>query len=98
MFFQTVKFLFLCLILNIFYSLVYHDILTPTTKAADHDVPVIPEEIIERGLMSLADYEEASAKALSLFEYGQQVTLEHGLVLVDTKYQFGKVNDGSIFC
>ncbi|KAJ1396095.1 SAICAR synthetase, conserved site, partial [Sesbania bispinosa] len=72
------------------------NILTPTTKAEDHDVPVTPDEIIERGLMTRADYAEASEKALSLFEYGQQVALEHGLILVDTKYEFGKANDGSI--
>ncbi|KAK7301142.1 hypothetical protein RJT34_12003 [Clitoria ternatea] len=72
------------------------NILTPTTKAADHDVPVTPDEIIEMGLMTQADYEEVSEKALSLFEYGQQVALEHGLILVDTKYEFGKANDGSI--
>ncbi|XP_058773391.1 phosphoribosylaminoimidazole-succinocarboxamide synthase, chloroplastic-like [Vicia villosa] len=72
------------------------NILTPTTKAADHDVPVTPDEIIEKGLMPRADYVEASEKALSLFEYGQQVALEHGLILVDTKYEFGKANDGSI--
>ncbi|KAL5558556.1 hypothetical protein UlMin_034767 [Ulmus minor] len=72
------------------------NILTPTTKAADHDVPVTPAEIIESGLMSRADYEEVSRKALSLFEYGQRVALEHGLILVDTKYEFGKGADGSI--
>ncbi|XP_045820856.1 phosphoribosylaminoimidazole-succinocarboxamide synthase, chloroplastic-like [Trifolium pratense] len=72
------------------------NILTPTTKAADHDVPVTPDEIIENGLMNRADYVEASEKALRLFEYGQQVALEHGLILVDTKYEFGKANDGSI--
>ncbi|EEF48582.1 purine biosynthesis protein 7, pur7, putative [Ricinus communis] len=72
------------------------NILTPTTKAADHDVPVTPSEIIERGLMTRADYDEASRKALKLFEYGQRVALEHGLVLVDTKYEFGKGADGSV--
>ncbi|MED6176919.1 Phosphoribosylaminoimidazole-succinocarboxamide synthase (SAICAR synthetase) [Stylosanthes scabra] len=72
------------------------NILTPTTKAADHDVPVTPDEIIERGLMTRADYEEVSRRALSLFEYGQRVASEHGLILVDTKYEFGKAEDGSI--
>ncbi|KAM1203740.1 phosphoribosylaminoimidazole-succinocarboxamide synthase, chloroplastic-like [Malus sylvestris] len=72
------------------------NILTPTTKAADHDVPVTPDEIIERGLMTQAEYDEVSRKALSLFEYGQHVALEHGLILVDTKYEFGKGQDGSI--
>ncbi|CAJ1971716.1 unnamed protein product [Sphenostylis stenocarpa] len=74
----------------------FENILTPTTKAADHDVPVTPDEIIERGLMTQADYDEVSEKALSLFEYGQQVASQHGLILVDTKYEFGKANDGSI--
>ncbi|KAG8632859.1 hypothetical protein MANES_18G062300v8 [Manihot esculenta] len=72
------------------------NILTPTTKAADHDVPVTPSEIIEQGLMTQADYDEASRKALSLFGYGQRVALEHGLILVDTKYEFGRSSDGSI--
>ncbi|KAJ7958952.1 Phosphoribosylaminoimidazole-succinocarboxamide synthase chloroplastic [Quillaja saponaria] len=72
------------------------NIITPTTKAADRDVPVTPDEIIRNGLMTKADYDEASRKALSLFEYGQRVALEHGLILVDTKYEFGKGRDGSI--
>ncbi|KAK8552160.1 hypothetical protein V6N13_120579 [Hibiscus sabdariffa] len=72
------------------------NILTPTTKAEDHDVPVTPDEIIERGLMTRAEFDEAREKALSLFEFGQRVALEHGLILVDTKYEFGKSSDGSI--
>ncbi|KAG6671944.1 hypothetical protein I3842_16G030100 [Carya illinoinensis] len=72
------------------------NIVTPTTKAADHDVPVTPDEIVQHGLMTQADYDEASRKALSLFEYGQSVALEHGLILVNTKYEFGKADDGSI--
>ncbi|KAB5516061.1 hypothetical protein DKX38_026750 [Salix brachista] len=72
------------------------NILTPTTKADDHDVPITPEEIVKSGLMTEADYCEVSSKALSLFEYGQRVALEHGLILVDTKYEFGKGSDGSV--
>lgn len=72
------------------------NILTPTTKAADHDVPVTPDEIIKLGLMTQDEYDEASSKALRLFAYGQQVALENGLLLVDTKYEFGKDLDGSI--
>ncbi|XAR62112.1 Phosphoribosylaminoimidazolesuccinocarboxamide synthase [Bertholletia excelsa] len=72
------------------------NIITPTTKAADHDVPVTPEEIVQRGLMTQADYDEASRKALSLFEFGQRVASEHGLILVDTKYEFGKGKDGTV--
>ncbi|XP_024962638.1 phosphoribosylaminoimidazole-succinocarboxamide synthase, chloroplastic isoform X1 [Cynara cardunculus var. scolymus] len=72
------------------------NIITPTTKAADHDVPITPDEVVRQGLMSQADYDEASRKALSLFEYGQRVASEHGLILVDTKYEFGKGPDGSV--
>ncbi|CAI9772771.1 unnamed protein product [Fraxinus pennsylvanica] len=72
------------------------NILTPTTKAADHDVPVTPQEIVQRGLMTQDDYDEVSGKALSLFQYGQQVALERGLILVDTKYEFGKGSDGTV--
>ncbi|RZC47383.1 hypothetical protein C5167_040332 [Papaver somniferum] len=73
------------------------NILTPTTKAVDHDVPVTPDEIIKRGLMTPDDYDEVRSKALSLFEFGQRVALEHGLLLVDTKYEFGKGADGTIY-
>ncbi|PIN17244.1 Phosphoribosylaminoimidazolesuccinocarboxamide synthase [Handroanthus impetiginosus] len=46
--------------------------------------------------MTQADYDKASKAALSLFEYGQRIALEHGLVLVDTKYEFGKGSDGLV--
>lgn len=72
------------------------NILTPTTKAADHDVPVTPDEIVKSGLMTQDEYDEASRKALSLFEYGQRVASENGLILVDTKYEFGKSRDGTV--
>ncbi|KAF3339298.1 phosphoribosylaminoimidazole-succinocarboxamide synthase [Carex littledalei] len=72
------------------------NILTPTTKAVDHDVPVTPNEIIEMGLMTKDEYDEVSQKAMNLFAFGQEVALEHGLLLVDTKYEFGKANDGTI--
>ncbi|KAH9756383.1 phosphoribosylaminoimidazole-succinocarboxamide synthase [Citrus sinensis] len=72
------------------------NILTPTTKAEDHDVPVTPDEIVKLGLMTEAEFDEASRKALRLFEYGQRVASEHGLILVDTKYEFGKSSDDSI--
>ncbi|URE14084.1 Phosphoribosylaminoimidazole-succinocarboxamide synthase [Musa troglodytarum] len=72
------------------------NILTPTTKAVDHDVPVSPDEIIQLGLMTQNELDEVSNKALALFAYGQQVALENGLILVDTKYEFGKGADGTI--
>ncbi|XP_038977760.1 phosphoribosylaminoimidazole-succinocarboxamide synthase, chloroplastic-like, partial [Phoenix dactylifera] len=53
-------------------------------------------QIIKLGLMTQDEYDEVSSKALSLFAYGQQVALENGLLLVDTKYEFGKGADGTI--
>ncbi|GAQ88070.1 phosphoribosylaminoimidazole-succinocarboxamide synthase [Klebsormidium nitens] len=72
------------------------NILTPTTKAEDHDAPVSPQEIVEQGLMSKEDYGFVAERALALFAYGQKVAAERGLLLVDTKYEFGKAADGSI--
>ncbi|KAH9298860.1 hypothetical protein KI387_030542, partial [Taxus chinensis] len=72
------------------------NVLTPTTKAADHDVPISPEEIVEQGLMTRDELNEVCMKALALFEHGQNVASKHGLLLVDTKYEFGKAADGSI--
>lgn len=72
------------------------NILTPTTKAADHDVPISGKEIVEQGLMSKEDYEEVASRALALFSFGQEEVKKHGLLLVDTKYEFGKAADGSI--
>ncbi|KAI5064054.1 hypothetical protein GOP47_0020724 [Adiantum capillus-veneris] len=72
------------------------NILTPTTKATDHDLPISGEEIVGRGLMSQKDFEDVRERALALFAFGQQVAAEHGLILVDTKYEFGKAPDGSI--
>ncbi|CAI7830145.1 unnamed protein product, partial [Closterium sp. NIES-54] len=72
------------------------NILTPTTKAADHDEPVTPEEIVSRGLMTREEFETTRDLALKLFAFGQQVAGEHGLILVDTKYEFGKDSNGNI--
>eukprot|EP00897_Mesotaenium_endlicherianum_P002118 jgi/Mesen1/1934/ME000146S01020 len=73
-----------------------HNMLTPTTKAADHDEPVTPHEIVERGLMTQAEFEDVRDKALRLFAHGQEVAREHGLLLVDTKYEFGRDASGCI--
>ncbi|KAF3338865.1 Phosphoribosylaminoimidazole-succinocarboxamide synthase [Carex littledalei] len=48
------------------------------------------------GLITKDEYDEVSQKAMSLFAFGQEVALEHGLLLVDTKYEFEKANDGTI--
>ena len=71
-------------------------ILTPTTKHEEHDRPLSPDEIISEGWMSRADWESTSTIALKLFSFGQQVAREHGLILVDTKYEFGTDGPGNI--
>jgi phosphoribosylaminoimidazole-succinocarboxamide synthase len=73
-------------------------ILTPTTKARDgeHDAPVTPAEIVEQGLLTAAQWDDVSAKALALFAYGREVAASRGLFLVDTKYEFGLDADGTI--
>ena len=72
------------------------NVVTPTTKAEDHDEPISPEDIIKRGLMTEEEWATASAAALRLFAFGQQEAAKRGLLLVDTKYEFGKdEEDGS---
>ena len=72
------------------------NVITPTTKAEDHDEPIAPADIVARGLMSQADWDAASAAALRLFEFGQREAASRGLLLVDTKYEFGKDADGNV--
>ena len=73
-------------------------IITPTSKAFDggHDEPLTPAEIIEQGLLTAAQWERVSEIALALFARGQQVAAERGLILVDTKYEFGTDAEGNI--
>jgi phosphoribosylaminoimidazole-succinocarboxamide synthase len=73
-------------------------ILTPTTKAHDgeHDAPVTPTEIIERGLLSSAQWDAVSRTALALFARGREIAAPRGLILVDTKYEFGLDHAGRI--
>jgi phosphoribosylaminoimidazole-succinocarboxamide synthase len=71
-------------------------ILTPTTKAEEgHDEPISREEILERGLVPEAAYLEMERLALALFEQGSAHALERGLLLADTKYEFGDGGDGA---
>lgn len=72
------------------------NVVTPTTKAADHDEPISPAEIVKRGLMTQAQWDAVSAAALALFARGQTVAASRGLLLVDTKYEFGVAPDGRI--
>ena len=117
------------------------NVITPTTKAESHDVPISPAEIVEGGHMSQADWDkvcpdppntpqtssppvpppphapkhpvipasppdtslsplppsQVSAAALALFQFGQEQAALRGLLLVDTKYEFGKGADGEIY-
>ena len=73
-------------------------IITPTSKAFDggHDEPLTPAQIVDQGLLTRAQWDEVSAKALALFERGQKMAAERGLILVDTKYEFGCDETGRI--
>ena len=73
-------------------------IITPTSKAFDgaHDAPLTPAEIIEQKLLTPAQWEQLSAHALALFARGQKMAADRGLILADTKYEFGVHPDGSI--
>ncbi|MHC1692780.1 MAG: phosphoribosylaminoimidazolesuccinocarboxamide synthase [Sphaerochaetaceae bacterium] len=73
-----------------------HPILTPTTKEAGHDHAISPEAIIQEGWMESREWETASQAALELFAFGQQEAAKRGLILVDTKYEFGVGSDGRI--
>jgi phosphoribosylaminoimidazole-succinocarboxamide synthase len=64
-------------------------IITPTTKEENHDRPISPKEIIDERWMSKEHWEEASQKALDLFNFGKKESSKNGLILVDTKYEMG---------
>ena len=71
-------------------------IITPTTKADEgHDEDISKAEIIERGIVSREDYEQLEKYTLALYQRGCEMAAEKGLILVDTKYEFGK-KDGQI--
>ena len=69
-------------------------IITPSTKAEQgHDEDISPEEIIEKGLATADEWAVLSNYALQLFERGKEIAAKQGLILVDTKYEFGKIGD-----
>jgi phosphoribosylaminoimidazole-succinocarboxamide synthase len=73
-------------------------IITPSTKAAaGHDEDISAEGIVERGLATAEEFAEISNYALKLFARGQQMANERGLVLMDTKYEFGKDESGKAY-
>lgn len=72
-------------------------IITPATKAKEgHDEDISKEEIIEQGIVSEHDYNILEKYTKALFERGTQLAKDKGLILVDTKYEFGKTSDGTI--
>ncbi|MCX2719809.1 phosphoribosylaminoimidazolesuccinocarboxamide synthase [Lentiprolixibacter aurantiacus] len=73
-------------------------IITPATKAekGDHDEDISREEILERGLVSKEDYEVLEQYTRALFKRGTELAAKRGLILVDTKYEFGKTAEGKI--
>jgi len=71
-------------------------IVTPTTKGlmGEHDVPITPAEIVERGLLSAEKWAAVEKAALALFTRGREIAAKQGLILVDTKYEFGYDENG----
>ena len=71
-------------------------VLTPTTKSDEHDRPLTSKEIVSEGLMSQELWEKVKDASLRLFERGQKIALEKGLILVDCKYEFGLDSKGEL--
>lgn len=73
-------------------------VITPTSKAFDggHDEPLTPRQILEQELLTQSQWETLSTYALSLFKRGQDLAAKQGLILADTKYEFGVDADGTI--
>lgn len=73
-------------------------IITPTTKAAqgDHDAPITAREILENSVLTEAQWADVSTKSLALFARGQEIASQNGLILVDTKYEFGLDEKGVV--
>jgi len=69
-------------------------IITPSTKAEQgHDEDISPDEIIAKGLATTAEWKILSEYTVQLFERGKEIAAKQGLILVDTKYEFGKIGD-----
>lgn len=71
-------------------------IITPTTKSNTHDEKISAAEIVSRNLMTQADWDTCAAYSLAIFKRGQELAKRNSLILVDTKYEFGKLPDGTI--
>lgn len=71
-------------------------ILTPTTKSDEHDEPIFRDQIIERGIVEEGLWNKIEETAFALFKRGQEIAAARGLILVDTKYEFGLDSDGNL--
>ena len=71
-------------------------ILTPTTKSDEHDELISGTEIVKKGFMTQEEWNYCYQKSIELFSFAQKKSLENGLILVDTKLEFGKDSDGNI--
>jgi phosphoribosylaminoimidazole-succinocarboxamide synthase len=71
-------------------------ILTPTTKSDEHDELINGAEIVIKGLMAQSEWDYCADKSIEIFEFAQKKALENGLILVDTKLEFGKDGNGNI--
>jgi phosphoribosylaminoimidazole-succinocarboxamide synthase len=71
-------------------------VLTPTTKFETHDRNLAPKEAVAEGLVSLKVWEQLQEIVLTLFAFGQETAAQKGLILVDTKYEFGTDTDGNV--
>ena len=73
-------------------------IITPTSKEFDggHDAPLTPTEIVDNGLLTAEQWQTLSSYAFALFARGQEMARQRGLILVDTKYEFGTDENGTI--
>ena len=73
-------------------------IITPATKAAqgDHDEDITPEELVSRKIVTSEEYVQLTTYTKALFKRGTEMAAKQGLILVDTKYEFGKDKEGNI--
>jgi phosphoribosylaminoimidazole-succinocarboxamide synthase len=73
-------------------------IITPTTKgrAGEHDERITCNQVVERGLLDAETWDQVQAAALTIFERGQEIARQGGLILVDTKYEFGRAPGGVV--
>lgn len=70
---------------------------TPSTKSDDHDVTISPQDMVAQGILSKEVLDKVEAYATALFIRGQEIALSKGLILVDTKYEFGTDENGEIY-